>query len=147
MPTDRQFKVINSIHQRMIKMSGGRLGGRLVGLPILELTTIGRKSGQPHTVVLTSPLQLGGAIVVVASRGGDDRHPAWFLNLQDRPDVTAAFAGQAKRAMRAGVASPTERAAMWPRVIAAYKGYASYQAKTEREIPLVLLKAVDDDAP
>ena len=128
-------------------MSGGRLGGRLVGLPILELTTTGRKSGQPHTIVLTSPLRLGEAIVVVASRGGDDRHPAWFVNLQDRPDVTVAFAGQAKRAMRARVAGPTERAALWPRVIAAYKGYASYQAKTQREIPLVLLEAIDDDPP
>ena len=71
---------------------------------------------------------------------GDDHHPAWFLNLRDDPDVEVAFAGKPKQRMRARVATPEERAALWTRVTDAYKGYAGYQTKTDREIPLVLLE-------
>jgi deazaflavin-dependent oxidoreductase (nitroreductase family) len=78
--------------------------------------------------------------VVVASRGGDDHHPAWFLNLRDRPDVEVSLQGKPKRPMRARVAAPEERARLWPQVTATYKGYAGYQEKTTREIPLVLLE-------
>ena len=108
----------------------------------LELTTTGRKSGQPRTVMLTSPTQEGTTIVIVASRGGDDHHPGWFLNLRDNPDVQVAFGGKPKEPMRARVATEEERVELWPRVTAAYKGYAGYQQKTEREIPLVLLEPV-----
>jgi deazaflavin-dependent oxidoreductase (nitroreductase family) len=139
MPTDLQLKAMNTFHRSVLKISGGRLGWRGQGMPVLELTTTGRKSGQPRAVMLTSPVQVGDAIVIVASRGGDDHHPAWFLNLRDQPDVEVVFAGKAKRSMRARVATPEERAALWPQVTAAYKGYASYQTKTDREIPLVVL--------
>jgi deazaflavin-dependent oxidoreductase (nitroreductase family) len=81
--------------------------------------------------------------VIVASRGGDDHHPGWFLNLRDHPDVVVAFAGKSKRSMRARVATPEERAVLWPRVTAAYSGYGGYQTRTEREIPLVLLEPAD----
>lgn len=140
MPTDLQLKAMNTFHRGLLKISGGRLGWRAGGMPVLELTTMGRKSGQPHTVMLTSPAREGDAIVIVASRGGDDHHPAWFLNLRDHPDVEVAFAGKPTRSMRARVATPEERAALWPQVTAAYKGYASYQTKTDREIPLVMLE-------
>jgi deazaflavin-dependent oxidoreductase (nitroreductase family) len=140
MPSDLQLKVMNTVHRGLLKISAGRLGWRAGGMPVLELTTTGRKSGQPRTVMLTSPVQEGDAIVIVASRGGDDHHPAWFLNLRDHPDVEVAFAGNPRQSMRAQVATPEERAALWPRVAAGYKGYASYQTKTDREIPLVLLK-------
>jgi deazaflavin-dependent oxidoreductase (nitroreductase family) len=143
MPTDLQLKAMNSIHRGLLKISGGRLGWRGLGMPVLELTTTGRKSGQPHKVMLTSPVQEGDAIVIVASRGGDDHHPAWFLNLRDRPDVQVVFAGKARAPMRARLASPEERAALWPRVTGAYQGYASYQTKTDREIPLVMLEPAD----
>jgi deazaflavin-dependent oxidoreductase (nitroreductase family) len=143
MPTDLQLKAMNALHRGLLKLSGGRLGWRAGGMPVLELTTTGRKSGQPRTVMLTSPVQEGDAIVIVASRGGDDHHPAWFLNLRDRPDVEVAFAGKPKQAMRARVATPEERAALWPRVAAEYKGYASYQTKTDREIPLVMLESAN----
>ena len=143
MPTDLQLKAMNTFHRGLLKLSGGRLGWRAGGMPVLELTTTGRKSSQPRTVMLTSPVQEGDAIAIVASRGGDDHHPAWFLNMRDHPDVEVAFAGKPKRPMRARVATPEERAALWPRVTAAYKGYAGYQTKTDREIPLVLLEPAD----
>ena len=108
-------------------------------MPVVKLTTIGRKSGQPRSVMLTSPVQQGDTIVVVASRGGDDTHPAWFLNLRDNPNVEVAMKG-AKRPYVARVASADERADLWPKVTAEYKNYAGYQTKTEREIPSVLLE-------
>jgi deazaflavin-dependent oxidoreductase (nitroreductase family) len=89
--------------------------------------------------MLSSPLQQGGTLVVVASRGGDDGHPAWFLNLRDDPRVEVAYQGKVARPMRARVANAEERRRLWPLVVAQHKNYADYQAKTEREIPLVLL--------
>lgn len=111
-------------------------------MPVIELTTIGRKSGQERVVLLTSPLQEGSTLVIVASRGGDDRHPAWYLNLVQNPQVGVVLKGQPKKQMNARVATPEERAKMWPIVTAAYKGYAGYQSKTDREIPLVLLEPI-----
>jgi deazaflavin-dependent oxidoreductase (nitroreductase family) len=108
-------------------------------MPVLELTTTGRRSGQPRSVMLTSPVREGDTYVVVGSRGGDDHHPAWFLNLQADPDVEVSYQGQDRRPMRARVADADERARLWPKVTGGYKGYADYQAKTDREIPLVLI--------
>lgn len=109
-------------------------------MPVLELTTIGRKSGRPRSVMLPSPVQEAETWVVVASRGGNDHHPAWFLNLRDRPDVEVSRKGKPKQSMRGRTATPEERARLWPQVTATYKGYAGYQERTEREIPLVLLE-------
>ena len=144
MPSDFQLKTMNTIHRGVLKISGGRLGWRAGQMPVVELTTTGRKTGQPRTVMLTSPVQEGSTIVIVASRGGDDHHPAWFLNLRDHPEVQVSTGGQPRRTMRARVATADERAALWPRVTAAYKGYANYQTKTDREIPLVLLQPTTD---
>jgi deazaflavin-dependent oxidoreductase (nitroreductase family) len=141
MPTDALLKAVNTLHRGVLKISGGRLGWRAGGMPVVALTTRGRKSGEPREVMLTSPVREGDAIVIVASRGGDDHHPSWFLNLRDDPDVEVAFAGKPKQRMRARVATPEERAALWPRVTDVYKGYADYQTKTDREIPLVLLES------
>ncbi|CAN5416355.1 nitroreductase/quinone reductase family protein [soil metagenome] len=140
MPSDLILKTMNTVHRTILKLSGGRLGWEAANMPVLELTTTGRKSGQRRSVMLTSPVQDGTTIVVVASRGGDDQHPAWFLNLRDDPDVEVAMGGKPKRPMRARVATPAERARLWPRVTADHKNYADYQTKTEREIPLVLLE-------
>ena len=140
MPNDLILKTMNTVHRTVLKVSGGKLGWSTGSMPVLELTTTGRKSGQPRSVMLTSPLQEGTTIVIVASRGGDDVHPAWFLNLRDNPEVEVSYKGEPKRKMKARVATPEERTRMWPQVTATYKGYAGYQAKTEREIPLVLLE-------
>jgi deazaflavin-dependent oxidoreductase (nitroreductase family) len=141
MPSDFVLKAMNSLHRGILKASGGRLGWDAGSMPVVELTTIGRKSGQPRTVLLTSPLQEGSTIVVVASRGGDDIHPLWLLNIRDNPDVEVTMKGE-KRKMRAREASPDERTRMWPLVTADHKNYAGYQKKTDREIPLVLLEPI-----
>jgi deazaflavin-dependent oxidoreductase (nitroreductase family) len=140
MPTDFTVKTMNAIHRGILKISGGKAGWHVSDMPVLKLTTIGRKSGQPRTVMLTSPIQEGTTLVVVASRGGDDIHPAWFLNLRDNPQVDVSYRGEPTRPMHARVATAEERARLWPLVVADHKNYAEYQTKTTREIPLVLLE-------
>jgi deazaflavin-dependent oxidoreductase (nitroreductase family) len=142
MPSDLVLKTMNGVHRALLAVSFGKFGWQFSNMSVLELTTTGRKSGQRRSVMLTSPLQEGTTIVVVASRGGDDTHPAWFLNLRDNPDVAVSYKGAPKKAMRARVATPEERARMWPLVTADHKNYADYQTKTTREIPLVLLEPV-----
>ncbi len=143
MPSDLFLKWMNGSHRLIQKASGGRFGWEAAGMPVLELTTTGRKSGQPRSVMLTSPVQEGDGFVVVASRGGDDVHPAWFLNLQADPAVEVKLKDGRARTMRARVATPEERERLWPQVTARYKNYADYQRRTDREIPLVLLEPVD----
>ena len=140
MPSDMTLKTMNTVHRAVLKVTGGRLGWSVGKMTVLELTTTGRQSGQPRSVMLTSPLQDGDTIVVVASRGGDDHHPAWFLNLRDDPNVEVAYQGKPAAPYVARVATAEERAEMWPKVTATAKNYAGYQRKTEREIPLVLLE-------
>ena len=140
MPSDVALKVMNGVHRTILTLTGGRVGWRAANMPVLELTTTGRKSGEPRSVMLTSPLREGDTTVVVASRGGDDHHPAWFLNLRDDPAVQVARQGGPKQPMTASVATAEERARMWPKITADHKNYAGYQKRTDREIPLVLLK-------
>jgi deazaflavin-dependent oxidoreductase (nitroreductase family) len=142
MPSDLQMKSMNAVHRVMLKVTGGKAGWNLLGMPVVELTTTGRKSGLPRTVMLTSPLQEGSTVVVVASRGGDDQPPAWLHNLQANPTVEVAMHGGAKQPWTARVATAEERARMWPLVTKDHKNYAGYQRKTDREIPLVLLEPV-----
>jgi deazaflavin-dependent oxidoreductase (nitroreductase family) len=111
----------------------------MFNMPVLELTTIGRRSGQRRSVMLTAAHIDGDTLVVVASRGGDPQHPAWFLNVRDNGDVTVAYKGNTKP-MRAHVADADERARLWPLITTAHKNYADYQKRAEREIPLVLLE-------
>ncbi|MFE9789902.1 nitroreductase family deazaflavin-dependent oxidoreductase [Nocardia salmonicida] len=139
MPTDLQLKITNRVHRALLTVTGGRLGNSFFGMPSLQLTTIGRKSGEPRKVMLTAPIIDGDMIVIVASRAGDPTHPAWFLNLRDNPNVEVSLRNGPERPMTARVATPDERATLWPRVTSSYKGYADYQTKTTREIPLVLL--------
>jgi deazaflavin-dependent oxidoreductase (nitroreductase family) len=145
MPSDFVLKTMNAVHRAALRVTGGKAGWQASGMPVVQLTTIGRKSGEPRTVLLTSPVQENGAIVVVASRGGDDQNPAWLLNLRANPQVKVVYAGQPEQPMTARIADDTERAELWPKVVAGGKQYAGYQRKTERQIPLVLLEP--DDQP
>jgi deazaflavin-dependent oxidoreductase (nitroreductase family) len=142
MPSDLQLKAMNTIHRAMLKVSFGRVGWNVANMPVLELTTTGRKSGLPRSVMLTSPLQEGTTYVVVASRGGDDKAPAWLFNIEAEPAVEVVVNGKHKQQMTARVATAEERARMWPLVIADHKNYEGYQKRTDREIPLILLEPV-----
>jgi deazaflavin-dependent oxidoreductase (nitroreductase family) len=116
------------------------IGGGKGMIPTLLLTTVGRKSGR----VLTLPLifgQSGPNYVVVASKGGAPTHPAWYLNLQANPEVQVQVKDK-KFTARAHTADATERAALWPKMVEIYSPYADYQTKTDRQIPVVLLKPV-----
>ena len=136
--SDRTFKILNAAHKAVVKLSFGTLGWKLARMEVVELTTIGRKSGEKRTVMLTSPVKHGDAHVVVASRYGDDKNPDWFLNLQAQPAVEITVRGKRRNAT-ARVATDAERAELWPKAVAVYKNYEGYQSKTERQIPLVLL--------
>jgi deazaflavin-dependent oxidoreductase (nitroreductase family) len=136
---DAVAKTMNVLHRAVLKISGGRWLNTAFGMPAVELHTTGRKSGQRRSVMLTTPVHDGDTYVVVASKGGDDRHPDWYGNLVAQPDVELTVDGVTKP-MRAHAASPAERAELWPRVVEAYKGYGGYQERTQREIPLIVLE-------
>lgn len=140
MPTDRFLKVANRAHRALVKVSAGRLGWRVAKMPVVELTTTGRRSGRARTVMLTSPAREGDTYVLVASRGGDNHHPAWFHNLQAEPEVEVRIGGGDRHRRLARVATPAERERIWPQVTETYSNYAAYQRRTRREIPLVLLE-------
>jgi deazaflavin-dependent oxidoreductase (nitroreductase family) len=142
-PSDWSLKLMNGLHRAVLTATAGRLGWQAQAMPVLELTTVGRRTGRAHTVLLTSPWHEGASLIVVASRGGDDREPAWLLNLRAHPDVEVARRGGARQPMRARVATAAERARLWPLITAAHRNYAGYQAKTSREIALVWLETID----
>ena len=125
------------LHSFIYHATGGRVGGRMVGSPVLLLTTTGRKSGKERTVPLLY-LEDGENLVVVASNGGAPKHPAWWLNLEANPEATVEI-GNRKLRVRAEKASPEEKERLWPRLVAMYAGYESYRHRTDREIPVVLL--------
>lgn len=144
MPADFVLKAMNVVHRALIRVAPRRFGQETLGMPVLELTTVGRRSGRPRSVMLTSPIRDGPAVVVVASRGGDDRHPDWLLNLQARPRVEVALRNGPRRTMVARVAEGTERERLWAQITEFHPRYAAYQRRTSREIPVVLLyPAVD----
>lgn len=139
MPSNATLKAMNIAHRIILRVTGGRKGWEAGNMPVLELTTTGRKTGKPRSVMLTSPIQEGESIVIVASRGGDDFHPAWYLNLVDNSRVQVKFKGGPTKSMTARTATAEERARLWPIVEQKYKGYAGYQQRTGREIPLIFL--------
>jgi deazaflavin-dependent oxidoreductase (nitroreductase family) len=138
-PKDAFYKVGTGIHRAIINLSKGRLFGRGFGMPIIELVTIGRRSGKAHATMLSVPIIDGERLVLVASFGGDDRHPAWYLNLRSNPEVRVTIAGST-RTMIARRATEEERAELWPQITSVYEGYARYQKRTHRQIPVVILE-------
>lgn len=138
MPSDLQLKTMNVIHKALLTLSFGKIGQKVGGMPVLKLTTTGRKSGEARSVMLTSPVQVGDSIVIVASKGGEDTHPAWYLNLLAKPEVQVEWKGDAAKPMIATAATAAEKAELWPKIVAAYRGYDGYQHKTQRDIPVVI---------
>ncbi len=129
---------VTGIHKALYRLSGGRVGGHMAGMDILVLTTTGRKSGEPRTTPLTY-FRDGANLVLVASNGGADTAPAWYLNLQSKPEVTVLI-GKIEQRMRAATAAPADRARLWAMIVGKVPNYAGYAKKTSREIPVVILQ-------
>ena len=136
---DVVFKAVTRFHQLVFDGTKGKVTSKGMGMPVLKLTTVGRKSGQRRSTMLTSPLIEGDNVILVASYGGDDRNPMWYSNLVANPDVDIVMNGSSK-AMRARVAEGDERTRLWEVLAAKHANYAGYQRKTSRQIPVVVLE-------
>ena len=139
MPNDSFMKLANTLHRALIKVSAGKRGWDFYGMPVIKLTTIGRVSGKDRSVMLTSPIKSNGDICLVASKGGDDRHPEWYLNLLRDPRVKVE-APSGTKSMIATIAEGDERELLWNQIVSDFPNYGSYQEKTNREIPVIILK-------
>jgi deazaflavin-dependent oxidoreductase (nitroreductase family) len=133
------MKLSNSLHRGVIKMSAGKKGWEAYNMPVLKLTTTGRRTGLPRTVMLTSPHQIADSLVIVASKGGADTHPDWFLNIKSDPRVHVETQGSSQE-MVARIVNDAERGELWEMVTSKFGNYARYQTKTDRLIPLVVLE-------
>jgi len=139
MPSDNFMKLGNAIHRALIKISSGKRGWDIYGMPVVKLTTVGRKSGKSRTVMLTSPTQSKDSIVLVASKGGSDSHPDWYLNLCEN-SLVKVETHSGNHSMNAKVVESSEREKLWSEITKDYPNYASYQEKTDRVIPIVILE-------
>ncbi len=132
------IRVMSRVNTWAYRLTGGRLGGKWVhGEPIALVTVTGRKTGRKLTVPLVC-LRDGERIVVVASKGGMDTHPLWYLNLVTNPDVAVQIGTDVRR-MRAHTADDAERAHYWPKLVALNRDFDDYQSRTARKIPVVVL--------
>jgi len=133
------IRLFSLIHQVVYRLSGGRIGSQIVGAPVLLLTSKGRKSGKTRTTPLLY-LDEGRNWIVAGSNAGDDRPPAWWLNLKAQPEATVQI-GDTLMRVRAREASEEEKNLLWPRFVDMYADYEVYQQKTTRKIPVVILEA------
>lgn len=132
------MRLISGTHEFWYRISGGLIGGRVGDLPILLLTTTGRKSGRKRTMPLVY-LADGDNMVVIASNGGADQHPGWWLNLRENPQAEVQVGTETKEIV-AEKATGKERERLWDQVVEMYHGYDEYSRMTEREIPVVVLR-------
>ena len=138
-PKDSPVDWVND-HIRQYVSTGGASGHDWNGISTLLLTTTGRRTGVRRRTALIYR-QVGDDYVVVASRGGDDHHPAWYLNLAADPDVTVQVRDDVFDA-RASTAEGDERARLWPLMVEVFPNYDEFQKRTERRIPVVVLRRV-----
>jgi deazaflavin-dependent oxidoreductase (nitroreductase family) len=125
-------------HTRKYKETGGQEGHDWQGTQTLLLTTKGRKSGEPRELPLIYG-KSGDDYLIVASKGGADTPPAWYLNIEADPDVELQVWDDRFPA-KARVATPEEKAEMWKTMTAEWPAYDDYQKKTDREIPIIVLE-------
>jgi deazaflavin-dependent oxidoreductase (nitroreductase family) len=135
------IRALSRIHARVYRLSGGRVLGRIAGMPVLLLTATGRRSGKPRTATLTY-FRDGADLVVIGSFGGSDLPPAWWLNLQSDPRAHV-FIGGTTWKVTARTATAEEHDRLWPLVTETHPGYARYRERTARPIPIVLLTPED----
>ena len=134
-------RAATSFHTLVFRSTNGLIGG-WTGGPVLLLNTTGRKSGQRRTTPLLY-LRDGEDLVIVASNGGSSTAPAWWLNLKAKPDATVEISGRGPLQVRAEEADGEEKRRLWPRLVEMYSGYEGYRRKTDREIPVVILRPAD----
>ena len=134
----RALNLLTWLHVAAYRRTGGRIGRKLAGAPVLLLDHIGRRSGTPRTTPLLY-LDDGEDLVIVGSRGGSNAPPAWWLNLEASPRTTVQV-GPRRREVLARTASPDEKARLWPRLIQTYSDFQTYQDRTDRDIPVVILE-------
>ena len=131
-------RTMSWVNTALFRASGGRIGNKFMrGAPVCLVTTTGAKSGQRRTTPLIY-LADGESVVIVASKGGMSHHPAWYHNLAKHPEAQVQI-GSSVREMVARRASDTEKATLWPRLVAIYRDYDDYQARTDRNIPVMIL--------
>jgi deazaflavin-dependent oxidoreductase (nitroreductase family) len=133
-------------HRALLKVTGGRYPRTVLGMKPVELHTVGRVSGTRRSTMLTAPLLDERRVVLVASKGGHRDHPDWYKNLVANPEVELTV-DERTTPMRARTATPDEKAELWPRITAVYKGYAGYQRNTDRDIPVVICEPRGDVEP
>ena len=131
------FRVMGALHNTLYRLSGGKLGGTTRGVATLLLTVRGRKTGKKRTVPLLYGRD-GDRYVVIASKGGDPKHPAWYLNL--RGGEADLQVGSEHVHVRVRDAEGEERERLWATMVGLYPPYAEYQRKTTRLIPVVILE-------
>jgi F420H(2)-dependent quinone reductase len=124
------------------RATGGKLFGRMGKSPIMLLNTVGRKTGRKRTSPLLYVMD-GEDFVIIASKGGAPTHPAWYLNLKANPDATVEVGDREVR-VRAEEVDSEEKVRLWQKMIEMYPTYDDYKTKTEREIPLLVLRLVEE---
>ena len=137
------IRLISRLHAWLWKLAGGKLVNSFGKAPFMMLTTKGRKTGLPRTTPVLY-LQDGADLIVVASFGGHDIHPAWYLNLERCPEAEAIVKGERRRLIARKVA-PEEKELIWPRLIKIYPDFDLYQQRTARDIPLLRLSYPGSD--
>ena len=132
------FKVIVFLYN----MSGGRIGGKMDKVPVLLLTTTGRKTGKQRTLPLVYIMD-GSAYVITASAGGADKNPGWFFNIRSNPQATIQVKDMHIK-VTAEVAEPEKKSELWAQLVEVAPNFAGYQKRTSREIPMVILHPVEE---
>ena len=135
------WKLGSGAHAGVYRATGGKLFGRMGKSPILLLNTVGRKSGKKRTSPLLYAMD-GEDFVIIASKGGASAHPAWYLNLMANPEATVEIEDREVR-VKAEEADSEEKSRLWQKMVEMYPAYDAYQEKTEREIPLLVLRPVE----
>jgi F420H(2)-dependent quinone reductase len=140
-PARLALKLGSGAHAGVYRATGGKLFGRMGKSPILLLNTVGRKTGRKRTSPLLYVMD-GEDFVVIASKGGAPTHPAWYMNLMANPEATVEIGDREVR-VEAEVADPEDKPRLWQKMVEMYPTYDDYQRKTEREIPLLVLRPVE----
>ena len=134
----RVWKVVQDANTRVYRLSGGRIGGRYDDAPVLILHHVGRRTGERRETPLIY-LQDGEDIVVVGSMGGSPKHPAWYLNVRDRPECVAVEIRGRRTPVDVRHAAPEERERLWPALLEMWPAWQDYTRRTEREFPILIL--------